>query len=393
MAERTAQAAASAAASSALFTPFALRGVTWRNRLLVAPMCQYRAHEGVAGDWHVAHHARLALGGVGGALIEATAVTRDGRISEGCLGLWDDAQIDGLARIAARYYEQQAPVGIQLGHAGRKGSSAAPWDGAGALDGAGRAWPTVAPSALAHAPGWPAPAALAAGEIAQLVERFADAARRAVRAGLDFVEIHGAHGYLIHTFLSPLSNRRDDRYGGDAEGRMRFALEVAAAVRAAIPSTMPLWFRASCVDGLDGGIELDDAIALARALKQAGVDLVDCSSGGLRGPVANGGARETPGHQVPYAAAVRREAGVATAAVGLITEPRQAEAIVAAGEADLVAMGRELLADAGFPYRAARELGMPDPLSVLPPAYAFFLARRNMAAQGAAGPRRSTGPR
>lgn len=367
----------------ALFTPFATRALSVRNRLVVSPMCQYRAQEGRVADWHLEHHARLALGGVGAALVEATAVTRDGRISEGCLGLWDDAQIDGLARIAAIYHRQGAALGVQIGHAGRKGSSAPPWDGAGPLarDASERAWQTVAPSALAHAPGWPAPAELGAAQIARIVEAFANAARRAVRAGVDFIEIHGAHGYLIHTFLSPLANCREDDYGGSPHARMRFALDVAHAVRAAIPATMPLWFRASCVDGLEGGLTLDDTIALARALKTAGVDVIDCSSGGIRGPVASGGARETPGHQVPYAAAIRRGAQIATVAVGLITDPHEAERIVAHGDADLVALARELLADPNFPYRAACALGLPEPHRVLPAAFAFFLARRNMHAR------------
>ncbi|WP_134169095.1 NADH:flavin oxidoreductase/NADH oxidase [Paraburkholderia caballeronis] len=376
-------------AEPALFTPLRLRGMTVRNRIVVSPMCQYRADEGRAGDWHVEHHARFALGGVGCAVLEATAVERDGRISEGCLGLWDDAQIDGIRRIVGVYRRQRAAVGIQLSHAGRKGSSAPPWDGAGPLAtvAPARAWPTVAPSALAHASGWPAPAELPVDAIGRIVASFAAAARRAVEAGVDFIEIHGAHGYLIHSFCSPLANQRTDAYGGSPDNRMRFALDVAHAVRAAIPGDMALWYRASCVDEIDGGITLDDTVALARQLKTAGVDLIDCSAGGIQGPVARSARRETPGHQVPYAAQVRRGAGIATMAVGLITEPHHAQRIVADGDADLVALGRELLADPNFVYRAARELGLPEPHAVLPAPYAFFLARRNMHARDVGGKR------
>jgi 2,4-dienoyl-CoA reductase-like NADH-dependent reductase (Old Yellow Enzyme family) len=363
-----------------LFTPFNSRGTTFANRIVVSPMCQYRAVEGCVNAWHLAHHARFALGGVGGAVIEATAVERDGRISEGCLGLWDDGQVDGFRQLAGLYQGQGIPVGVQIGHAGRKGSSASPWDGAGPLasESPPRGWATVAPSAIAHAEGWPVPAGLDEAGIARIVASFAACARRAVSAGLDFIEVHGAHGYLLHEFLSPIANHRTDRYGGSFENRARFALEAAHAVRQAVPDTMPVWYRASCVDESAGGVTLDETIALARRLKGTGIDLIDCSAGGIRGPVARSVRPEAPGHQVPYAERIRREADIATMAVGLITEPAQADAIVSDGSADLVAMARELLADSNFAYRAACSLGHPAPHDVLPRNFGFFLARRNM---------------
>ncbi|WP_144111290.1 NADH:flavin oxidoreductase/NADH oxidase [Paraburkholderia sp. BCC1886] len=363
-----------------LFTPFSSRGATFANRIVVSPMCQYRALDGHVNAWHLAHHARFALGGVGGAVIEATAVERDGRISEGCLGLWNDAQIGGFRQLADLYHEHAIPLGVQIGHAGRKASSASPWDGAGALanETPPRGWPTLAPSALAHAEGWPIPAALDAAGIARIVASFAAAARRAVEAGLDFIELHGAHGYLLHEFLSPLANRRTDHYGGSFDNRARFALEAAQAIRAAVPDTVPVWYRASCVDESAGGVTLDETVELAGRLKAVGIDLVDCSSGGIRGPVARSTRAETPGHQVPFAGRIRRESGIATMAVGLITGAAQAERIIGEGSADLIAMGRELLADPNFVYRAARELGHPAAHEVLPRNIAFFLARRNI---------------
>ncbi|MGF7135926.1 2,4-dienoyl-CoA reductase-like NADH-dependent reductase (Old Yellow Enzyme family) [Paraburkholderia sp. EB58] len=369
-----------------LFTPFSSRGVTFANRVVVSPMCQYRAVEGCVTAWHLAHHARFALGGVGGAVIEATAVERDGRISEGCLGLWDDGQIAGFRQLAELYHEQGIPLGVQIGHAGRKASSASPWDGAGPLASAAppRGWTTVAPSALVHAEGWPVPVALDEAAIARIVASFAASARRAVDAGLDFVELHGAHGYLLHEFLSPLANHRTDRYGGSFDNRARLALDAARAIRQVVPDAMPVWYRASCVDEIAGGVTLDETVELARRLKDLGIDLIDCSSGGIRGPVARSTRAETPGHQVPYAERIRRETGIATIAVGLITEPAQANQIIGDGSADLVAVARELLADPNFVYRAARSLGHPSPHDVLPRNFAFFLARRNIHAAGAA---------
>lgn len=361
-----------------LFTPFPVRGVTFPNRIIVSPMCQYAAMDGEVRDWHLAHHSRFALSGVGGALVEATGVTPEGRITPGCTGLWHDGQIAGMAAIVKLYRDHGIPVGIQLAHAGRKASAARPWDGAQplAMSAPDQAWQTVGPSAIAHASGWPAPHALSTTEIAETVAAFAKAARRAIAAGFDFIEIHGAHGYLIHSFLSPLSNMRTDRYGGSFEGRARLSLEIADAVRAVIPSGMPLFWRVSAVDHDPSGLQIEDTVLLAAALKSAGVDVIDVSSGGIHGPIAQA-APQHPGHQVPFAAQIRREARIAAMAVGLIIDPAQAEAILDKEEADLVALGRELLADPAFAYRAARALGLPSPETVLPNAFAFYLLRRD----------------
>lgn len=362
----------------ALFTPLQMRGVTFRNRIVLSPMCQYAAVDGQAGDWHFDHHARMALGGVGGAVVESTGVLPEGRITPDCLGLWDDSQIPGLARIVSIYRRQGARVGIQLSHAGRKASSTPPWDGGWALSPDDpRAWQTVAPSPIAYHEDWPVPEALDSGGIARIIEAFVAAARRAVEAGFDFVEIHGAHGYLIHSFVSPVSNHRDDLYGGDAEGRMRLPVEIATAVRAALPPDMPLFYRASCIDRIpDDGLTLDDAVLLARRLKDAGVDVLDCSAGGILVRTNPGHIKEGPGFQIGFAERIRAETGMATMAVGAITASGQANDVIAGGRADLVAIGRELLADSNFAHRAAGELGLPKPDFVLPERYAFYLQFR-----------------
>ncbi|MCX5494347.1 NADH:flavin oxidoreductase/NADH oxidase [Kaistia dalseonensis] len=363
---------------TSLFTPFSIRGVTFKNRIVVSPMCQYAAVDGFATDWHFEHHARFALGGVGGALVESTGILPEGRITPDCLGLWDDRHIEGLSRIVGTYHREGAAIGIQISHAGRKGSSTPPWDGGWALPvDDPRAWQTVAPSPIAYHEEWPVPHALDTDEIASITEAFVAAAKRAVAAGFDFVEIHGAHGYLLHSFVSPISNQRTDQYGGSAENRMRFSVEVAAAIRKAIPDDMPLFYRASCIDRVpDAGLTLDDAVALAKALKAVGVDLVDCSAGGILVRTNPGHISESPGFQVTFAERVRREAEIPTMAVGFITEPDQAEAIIASGQADLVALGREMLADSNFAYSAALTLGFDKPDFVLPQRYAFYLQFR-----------------
>lgn len=364
-----------------LFTPFEIRSVRFPNRIVVSPMCQYQAVDGLVQDWHRAHHARFALSGVGGAVIEATGVVPEGRITPGCLGLWHDEQIAGMAEITRLYRTHGIPSGIQLAHAGRKASAALPWQGAGPLAAAGSplAWQTVGPSATAPAEGWPVPHELTQSEIANLVQAFAAAARRAVTSGFDFVEIHGAHGYLIHSFFSSLANTRTDAYGGSFEGRSRFALEVTEAVRAAIPDDMPLFWRVSAVDHDPSGVQIEDTVRLSQLLKAAGADVIDVSTGGISGPIGRSGPPQFPGHQVPYAARIRREADVATMAVGMIMEPALAEKILEDGDADLVALGRELLADPAFAYRAARELGVPAAEGILPQPFSFHLARREQA--------------
>jgi 2,4-dienoyl-CoA reductase-like NADH-dependent reductase (Old Yellow Enzyme family) len=358
-----------------LFTPLTIRGLTFRNRVILSPMCQYRAADGFAGRWHRSHHGRLALGGLGGAILEATAVLPEGRITPGCLGIWDDAHVPGLKELVAIYHDEGTPVGIQLAHAGRKASAATPFEGAQPLPNHDpRAWASVAPSAIAFGSGWQTPQALDADGIARAIAGFADAARRAVAAGFDFVEIHGAHGYLINSFVSPISNCRDDAWGGDQ--RFRFAVEVARAVRAAVPETMPVFYRLSSVDGVAGGIDVADNVALARQLLGAGVDLVDCSTGGVSGPSGVASRPPSPGYLVPYAEQIGREAGIKAMAVGLIMDGTLANAIIAEGRADLVAVGRQLLADANFVYRAALDLGHPDPAATLPEGLGFWLARR-----------------
>lgn len=370
----------SSVALPALFRPFTIRGVTFRNRVVLSPMCQYCARDGHADTWHFAHHSRFSLGGIGGALVEASAVTREGRITPGCLGVYDDSHLPGLRQIVSIYRAQQIPVGIQLAHSGRKGSAAVPLEGAAplAIGDPSRAWETVAPSAIAMTEGWPTPRALSEQEVKELIVAFAVAAARGIKAGFDFIEIHGAHGYLLNSFLSPLANCRSDQWGGSLENRMRFALLTAEAVRAVLPADVPLFYRTSAVDGIDGGVTLEDTSALSRELKRRGVDVIDCSSGGIIGPSGRALTPVSPGYLVPYARQVRSDANIATMAVGLIVTPAQAEEIVASGSADLVALGRQLLEDPNFAYHAARELGHPRPVDVLPAAYAFFLERRRL---------------
>ena len=344
-----------------LFTPLALRGVTLRNRVVISPMCQYSAVDGVANDWHFAHLARFALGGAGLVFVEATAVDRDGRITHGDLGLWSEAQIPPLQRIAAFLRAQGAAPAIQLAHAGRKASMQRPWHGNGPLDDSDRkrgedVWRIVAPSAVPMDEGWLVPAALDRVEMARLREQWRQAALRALAAGFEVIEVHGAHGYLLNAFLSPLANRRSDAYGGDREGRMRFPLEIAETVRAAWPKDKPVFFRVSAVDGVEGGWTLEDTLALARALAARGIDVIDCSSGGIAGSATAARIPRTPGFQVPFAERVRSESGAKTMAVGLILEPQQAESVLRHGQADLVAIGREALYHPNWPLHAERAL-------------------------------------
>ncbi len=365
----------------ALFRPFALRGVTFGNRVFVTPMCQYCAEDGHAVEWHFAHHGRLALAGPGGACVEASGVTRDGRITHGCLGIYLDSHIEGLSRIVSIYHGQNIPVGIQIGHSGRKGSAAVPLEGAAPLIDCDppRAWEAIAPSAVPMMAGWPTPRAMSEDEIQATIDAFAVAAKRAVSAGFDFIEIHGAHGYLVNSFFSPIANRRDDDWGGARiENRMRFPLRVTEAVRSVIPDSMPLLFRTSAVDGIEGGVTVDDTVRLAAALRDAGVDLIDCSSGGIVGPSGRASTEPTPGYLVPYAKAVRDGASLPTMAVGLIVTPEQANEVIETGSADLVAIGRQFLEDPNFVFHAATHLGHPDPHATLPESYAFFLRRRKL---------------
>jgi 2,4-dienoyl-CoA reductase-like NADH-dependent reductase (Old Yellow Enzyme family) len=340
---------------SALFQPLRQRGLALRNRIAVSPMCQYSSVDGMPDDWHLVHLGSRAVGGAAVVFTEASAVSPEGRISPQDAGIWNDAQAEAWSRIAGFIAAQGAVPAIQLAHAGRKASTFAPWRGDGAVPLESGGWPVVAPSALAFNDAYPFPQALDADGIAKVVADYRAAARRAFDAGFRIVEIHAAHGYLLHQFLSPLSNHRDDAHGGSLGNRIRAVREVIAAVRDAWPEELPLWLRISATDWVDGGWDIEQSIELARVAGDAGVDLVDVSSGGLdpRQEIAT-----EPGYQVPFAARIRRETGVATAAVGLITEPRQAELIVADGEADMVMLAREMLRDPYFPRRAARVLGV-----------------------------------
>ncbi|HEY1907937.1 MAG TPA: NADH:flavin oxidoreductase/NADH oxidase [Myxococcaceae bacterium] len=340
-----------------LFEPLPLRSVTLPNRVAVSPMCEYSAEDGFASDWHLVHLGSRAVGGAGLVVAEATAVEARGRITARDLGLWKDAQVEPLARIVRFLGAHGAVAGVQLAHAGRKASTAIPWEGGAgvALDAGG--WEPLAPSAIPFSERTLTPRAMTVAEVGEVVRAFAAAARRSVAAGFQLVELHFAHGYLVHEFLSPLSNRREDAYGGGFEQRIRLALEITRAVRAEWPERLPLLARLSCTDWVEGGWTLEESVELARRLASEGVDLVDCSSGGLV-PYAKIDA--VPGYQVPFARRVRSEAGVPTAAVGLINTPEQADAIVRGGDADLVMLARSMLRDPYWALHAAAELGHPE---------------------------------
>jgi 2,4-dienoyl-CoA reductase-like NADH-dependent reductase (Old Yellow Enzyme family) len=348
--------AAPGAGAPGLFSPVALRGLALRNRVAVSPMCQYSGDDGFANDWHLVHLGARAVGGAGLVLLEATAVAPEGRISPRDLGLWDDRHVEMLARIVRFVDAQGAAAGVQLAHAGRKASTRPPWEGRGAVPPGDGGWQVVAPSAVAFSDDYPTPRAMDAADLRGVVDAFAAAARRARRAGFRVVELHAAHGYLLHEFLSPLSNRRTDAYGGSFDNRVRLTLEVAEAVRAEWPGDLPLFVRLSATDWADGGWDEAQTVELARRLAARGVDLIDCSTGGL---VPGAKIPVGPGYQVRFAERVRREAGVATGAVGLITTPEQADAVVRAGQADLVLLARQLLRDPHWPLRAAKALGVP----------------------------------
>jgi 2,4-dienoyl-CoA reductase-like NADH-dependent reductase (Old Yellow Enzyme family) len=344
-----------------LFSPLALRGLELRNRIAVSPMCQYSSVDGFASDWHVVHLGSRAVGGAGLVMTEAAAVAPNGRISPQDLGIWSDAHVETLARITRFLHAHGAASGIQLAHAGRKASTMRPWEGAAQVPEADGGWRPMAPSALPFRDGDVAPAALDAAGIRGVIDAFAAAARRARAAGFQIAELHAAHGYLLHEFLSPLSNRRDNAYGGSLENRMRLALEVARAVRAEWPAELPLFVRISATDWVEGGWDLEQSVELARRLAALGVDLIDCSSGGL---VPGARIPADPGYQVPFAERIRREAGLCTGAVGLITTPEQANAILAEGRADLVFLARAELRDPYWPLHAARALGVRGPWPV-----------------------------
>ena len=338
-----------------LFDPLPIRDLTFANRVFVSPMCEYSSADGYANDWHLVHLGSRAVGGAALVLTEAAAILPEARISPQDLGIWMDDHIEALARIVRFVHAQGSIAGMQLAHAGRKASMHRPWEPSGMVtEGEGGWKKVVAPSAEPFTDGYPMPQALTHDGIREIVAAFAQAARRARHAGFRVVEIHAAHGYLIHEFLSPLSNHRDDEYGGSFENRTRLLREVVAAVRSKWPERLPLFVRISATDWVDGGWDIEQSVELARGLKQLGVDLADCSSGGnaARASIPVG-----PGYQTPFAERIRREASIMTGAVGMITSPRQAEQIIADGHADAVLIARELLRDPYWPLRAARELG------------------------------------
>lgn len=336
-----------------LFSPLKLRSITFRNRIFVSPMCQYSSHEGLANAWHLVHLGSRAVGGAGLVMVEATAVSPEGRISPYDSGIWSESHVEALMPIAHFITEQGAVPGIQLAHAGRKGSCAVPWQGGDPLRAEDGGWQPLAPSGIPFAQGDPLPHVLTIDEMDEIEVQFRAAAHRALAAGFKVVEIHMAHGYLLHEFLSPLVNQREDGYGGNLENRLRFPLRITRAVREVWPAALPLFVRISATDWIPGGWDIDQSIVLARQLKEPGVDLIDCSSGFAvpKEPVPFG-----PGFQVPFAARVRAEAGIASGAVGYITDPAQAEQIVATGQADAVFLARQMLRDPYWPLHAAQAL-------------------------------------
>src|SRR3954469_14940172 len=367
-----------------LFEPIRIRSVEARNRLVVSPMCQYSAEDGHVTDWHLVHLGKFAQGGAGIVFMEATAVERRGRITHGDTGIWDDAHIAALKRIADFVRSQGALPALQIAHAGRKASMARPWYGNATLtqadaDRGEKPWPIVAPTEAPLDAGWIQPRPLEKKDLHELKNAYRAATRRAREAGFEVLEIHGAHGYLLHTFLSPISNTRNDEYGGSRENRMRFPLEVARAVRETWPPDKPLFMRISSIDDVEGGWSLDDTVAFAKELKKAGVDVIYFSSGGILGSAT--AATKTlvprvPGFQLPFAERVRKEAGIKTMAVGLILTAQQAEEALQAGSADLIAVGREALYDPNWPLHAAQALGADPQMEAWPVQYGWWLTRR-----------------
>jgi 2,4-dienoyl-CoA reductase-like NADH-dependent reductase (Old Yellow Enzyme family) len=365
----------------ALFTPLTLRGLTLRNRIVVSPMSQYSSVGGAPGDWHLVHLGKFAMGGAGVVFCEETSVSERSRKTYDCPGIYTDEQTKAWRRVTDFIRGQGAAAAIQLGHAGRKVATRAPWDGFAPLGEADAAagrppWSGLAPSPIPFKPEAMVPKEMDADDIRHVIALHVEAAKRSLDAGFDIVEIHGAHGYIIQQFLSPITNRRTDGYGGDIQGRMRFGLELIEAVRAAWPADRPLFFRASCVDGHGGIWSLEDTTVLAGELKARGVDVLDCSSGGIEGPLTLHVVPRVPGYHVPFAEHIGRETGIATMAVGLITDPHQAEGYIADGRCDLVALAREMMWDPNWPVHAAAALGLPQPHELLPRPYAWWLQKR-----------------
>lgn len=369
-----------------LFTPFTLRDVTFPNRIAVSPMSQYLAKDGYVNDWHLVHLGRFALGGAGLVFTEATAVEDRGRRTHGDLGLWEDGQIEGMARVASFLKEQGAVAGVQLGHAGRKASERRPWHGETPVDAEdvelrGEApWQMIGPSPVPYGEVWPAPAEMTQADIDDVLQAFRESARRVDAAGYDVIEVYAAHGFLVHQFYSPVSNNRTDAYGGDRDGRMRFAFEVARAIRETWPAEKPLFFRLSATDWVDRGWEAEDTVVLSRGLKENGVDLIDCSTGGI-----GAGHDESfkprrmalaQGFQLPFAEHLKKEAGIAAMGVGFLWDPEVAQEAIAEGKVDMVALARELLDNPNWPLHASRRLGEDKDYSFWKPQFGWWLNKR-----------------
>jgi len=367
-----------------LFDEIRIRDVRLRNRIVVSPMCQYSAQDGHVADWHLVHLGKFAQGGAAAVFVEATAVEKRGRITHGDTGIWDDAHIEGLKRISSFVKSQGAVPAIQLAHAGRKASMARPWHGNGPLtqedlQRGDKPWGIVAPTEAAIGEEWLKPRAFEKGDFQVLLNAYRNAVRRAHAAGFEILELHAAHGYLLHTFLSPISNTRKDEYGGSLENRMRFPLEVAKEVRAAWPAGKPLFMRVSSIDDVEGGWGVDDTVLFSKQLKVIGVDVVDCSSGGILGSATAATKtllQRVPGFQIPFSEKIKKETGVMTMAVGLILTPQQAEEALQAGRADLIAIGREALYDPNWPVHAALALGVDPEFAQWPQQYGWWLTRR-----------------
>ena len=363
-----------------LFSSLKIKSKTFRNRVVLSPMCQYKAKDGIISDWHLQHYSRFAFSGLGAAFIEATGVSPEGRIGHGCTGIWSDDHVEGLSKIVKTFNQYDCLSGIQLAHAGRKASFLRPWDGASPItenDKIEPAWQTIGPSAIPINNSSPVPKEMTIEDINRVKEDFKNAAIRANVAGFDILEIHGAHGYLLHSFFSPISNMRNDQYGGNFENRIRFAMEIIADIKSVWPENKPLFYRLSSIDAPGQGATIEDNVQLAKSLKIAGVDVIDCSSGGITGSPVLTKSKIIPGFQVPYSEKIKKEAEISSMAVGAIINADQANEIILNKRADLVAMGRELLADTQWVYKAATHFKLENAKSFLPDSYSFYLSRRD----------------
>ena len=363
-----------------LFSSLKIKSKTFRNRVVLSPMCQYKAKDGIISDWHLQHYSRFAFSGLGAAFIEATGVSPEGRIGHGCTGIWSDDHVEGLSKIVKTFNQYDCLSGIQLAHAGRKASFLRPWDGASPItenDKIEPAWQTIGPSAIPINNSSPVPKEMTIEDINRVKEDFKNAAIRANIAGFDIIEIHGAHGYLLHSFFSPISNMRNDQYGGNFENRIRFAMEIIADIKSVWPENKPIFYRLSSIDAPGQGATIEDNVQLAKSLKIAGVDVIDCSSGGITGSPVLTKSKIIPGFQVPYSEKIKKEAEISSMAVGAIINADQANEIILNKRADLVAMGRELLADTQWVYKAATHFKLENAKSFLPDSYSFYLSRRD----------------